>query len=194
MNPDDSRVALFTNISSEQFTHSFGGQPFTFEAGESRMLPLYLAEHLAKHLAYQTFLKNDKSARGADPSDKTGGAGAVLWSDDEIADFQRRCITNTYAEERSKPKTEMELMQEQIERLNQDIDALRGVEPVAPVAPVEPVADVVTEPVTEPVAPLNPLPDATVYQDKAEVIAELKKRGIAHDPRKKKSDLELLLA
>ena len=32
------------------------------------------------------------------------------------------------------------------------------------------------------------------YKDKAEVLAELEKRGIAHDKRKNKAELEKLLA
>lgn len=41
---------LFTNWTNEDFTHSWDGEPYTFLAGTSTLLPQYLAEHFAKHL------------------------------------------------------------------------------------------------------------------------------------------------
>ncbi len=44
------KLALFHNFTDKSFTGYWDGKPKTFKAGEKKMLPLYLAEHYAKHL------------------------------------------------------------------------------------------------------------------------------------------------
>lgn len=51
MNTPQSRAVLFTNKSSEDFTHSWDSVPYTFKAGQSMYLQDFLAFHFAKHLA-----------------------------------------------------------------------------------------------------------------------------------------------
>jgi hypothetical protein len=40
----------FTNWTLNSFTYPWNSEPITFEAGESKLLPEYLADHFAKHL------------------------------------------------------------------------------------------------------------------------------------------------
>lgn len=67
MSMDLGRIANITNITGEDFTHAYGGQPFTVKAGETLMFPFDLARHLSKHLARKILLsttphdpKNDR--------------------------------------------------------------------------------------------------------------------------------------
>jgi hypothetical protein len=41
----------FVNVLTEKFVFYIGGQPREFEAGEIKVMPIYVAEHGAKHLA-----------------------------------------------------------------------------------------------------------------------------------------------
>lgn len=203
MNPNENRVAFFTNISDEAFAHPFGGVTYSFEPHEGKYLPYPLAEHLAKHLAYSMRLKGDTSARKFNPNDPTGGHGAVLWNDDEIKQDMTKILSQIYDEQKAKPKTEMELMQEQIDRLNEQIIGRPVVAPVAVIESPEASLPAVEPAIAEPAVPLvtlgdaptePSLPSAATYKDKAEVIAELKKREIKFDARAKKSELEELLS
>jgi hypothetical protein len=47
---ESQEVARFTNWSNHDFTWKWAGEEATFEAGESRIMPIGLAEHFAKHL------------------------------------------------------------------------------------------------------------------------------------------------
>lgn len=51
------KSALFTNFSSELFTGYYDGKGRTFEPGESRYMPDYIARHFAKHLANRELLR-----------------------------------------------------------------------------------------------------------------------------------------
>jgi len=48
---DPLEVGVITNPLDEDFTHAYGGKDLTIPAGESKQFPLYVAVHLAKHLA-----------------------------------------------------------------------------------------------------------------------------------------------
>ena len=47
----------FVNISNKPFTSYYDGKPNTFKAGQSLMMPDYLAKHFAKHLTNQILLE-----------------------------------------------------------------------------------------------------------------------------------------
>lgn len=51
MGMDLGRIASFKNITNQDFTHNYHGQPFTVKAGETQIFPYDLSRHLAKHLA-----------------------------------------------------------------------------------------------------------------------------------------------
>lgn len=44
-------MVIFENISSSDFTGYWNGVPYPIKAGETQKLPIYLARHIAKHLA-----------------------------------------------------------------------------------------------------------------------------------------------
>lgn len=48
---DLARIVRFTNITNEDFTHSYHAQPFTVKANETLLFPYDLGRLLAKHLA-----------------------------------------------------------------------------------------------------------------------------------------------
>jgi hypothetical protein len=47
----------FINISNKPFTGYYDGKPHTFKAGQSLMMPDYLAKHFAKHLTNKILLE-----------------------------------------------------------------------------------------------------------------------------------------
>jgi hypothetical protein len=48
---DPLEVGIIKNPLDEDFTHAYGGKDLTIPAGEGKQFPLYVAVHLAKHLA-----------------------------------------------------------------------------------------------------------------------------------------------
>jgi hypothetical protein len=51
MNMDLARIVRFTNITDEDFTHSYHASPYTVKAHETLLFPYDLGRLLAKHLA-----------------------------------------------------------------------------------------------------------------------------------------------
>jgi hypothetical protein len=60
----DYSAVSFINIDGEDFTWEWGGKPYTIKAGEIKYYPPFLANHLAKHLAYKMASGNMDKARG----------------------------------------------------------------------------------------------------------------------------------
>ena len=54
------KKVLFTNISSENFTYKWNGEPQTFKAGSTYLLDVALAIHFAKHLIDRELTKMGK--------------------------------------------------------------------------------------------------------------------------------------
>ena len=50
------KTALFTNFTDQPFTGYWNGKGRSFQAGESKHMPQYLAEHFAKHLVNRELL------------------------------------------------------------------------------------------------------------------------------------------
>lgn len=57
---DLGRIITIRNITTQEFTHSYHGQPFTLRAGESLTVPYDLGRHLAKHLARRILFSDAK--------------------------------------------------------------------------------------------------------------------------------------
>lgn len=51
-------TALFHNFTDKPFTGYWNGKAKTFQAGEKKYMPAYLAEHYAKHLTNQVLIEN----------------------------------------------------------------------------------------------------------------------------------------
>ncbi len=184
MNQADSlKVVRVTNISDFDFTGDLGARydsvDYTLLAGESKMFPFVLADHLATHLARQILLKKAPIRDGSQTDGK--GSDRPLWDDKIIHELKAKIMTELYTEEREAPKTEAERMRAKVEELNRsekevEKDAGGGNAPFIG-TPVE----------------TTQKSDEIVYQDKQQVISELTKRGIRFDPRSTKTMLESFL-
>ena len=206
-NPNDYKVVEFTNKCDFTFTPEMGcmfnGNPIFgitgapgINAGESLKLPYHVAQRLAVNLAK---IAMTKQAPALDPAGIP--TGVALWDTAKLEALKNSYLTELYTEQKPVAQTETERLMQMVTDLNKVVEGLVGkneqapVEPVT-VAPEAPKSDAVVPPIAE-VAPSAPsAPENTgpkVYQDKAEVIAELEKRSIPHDKRKSKADLEKLL-
>lgn len=174
-NPNAGKVVMFTNISDKDFTHAFGGQPFFVKAGETVPFPYDLGMHLATHLSRRMFLDGDTSPKNYDPSrpDPTQGIGRPLWNETTEREMIDKILGTQYQEELAAPKSEMQILQEQVAALNAKFGGTK---------------DEVLPPV------ITPEVEASgSYKDKAQVIAELTKKGVAFNPRLGKDKLIELL-
>ncbi len=182
MNPttiqnNDHKIVRFTNISYFDFTSEmgamYGGVPYFVPAGKSMLMPMPIGDHLATHLARQIILQK---APIRDEKETDGkGSDRKLWDEKAILDLKTKIVSEVYEEERPEKADEASVMAARVAALNRDF---------VPEAPV-PTAPVVDAPVAG--------GSTSGYQDKAEVIAELKKRGIQFDARGSKAKLEELL-
>jgi hypothetical protein len=167
MNENDTKIVRITNITSFDFTPEMGamydGRQFPLRAGETKLFPLTVGEHLATHLARQILIQK-APVRDAKETDGRG-TDRPLWDDGAIAGLKAQIMTEVYEEARTPVQTPADAVVKKVEDLNK----------VAEGTDTPPVS-------------------ATGYKDKAEVIAELNKRGIKFDARKSKADLEKLLA
>lgn len=89
----------------------------------------------------------------------------AAWGDEEIKKLVAQILISEYQEEKAVKESETDLLMRKFEELNKQVEELKA----------------------EKVTPEG-------FKDKQEVIAELEKRGITHDKRKNKSELEKLLA
>jgi len=70
---DLSRIVRFTNITSEDFTHSYHGVPYTVKANEVMLFPYDLGRLLSRHLARKIlFAGMSKEVLGKDRAPFTG--------------------------------------------------------------------------------------------------------------------------
>jgi hypothetical protein len=60
MNKERLEVINFTNISEKEWTHTFGGKPYTFAPGQTKAFPRFMAEFFAKHLGDRILLDAGK--------------------------------------------------------------------------------------------------------------------------------------
>lgn len=160
-----SSVVTFTNVSEQDFTHSWQGVPYTIKARESVSMPEVLARHLAKHLARRILNSKAASEIKADDRFKTA------YDNKDEQEMIALVLSDRVHKPAPPELSEAEKMRERVESLNsmnEEMNEEDGIEEVDKSSPV-------------------------TYADKAEVIAELEKRGISHDKRKSKDKLEQLL-
>lgn len=177
-NPNDFKVVVFNNATEFDFTPEMGcmydSRPIfgisgnSIAPGESMTLPYHvghrLAENLAKYVLNQGSSKNPKLDAQGQPM------VAAIWDTERLERLKNTYLKELYSQERP-------IAQSETDRLMAEVEKLRNF---------------VTEKMGE--SQSGQLPSTTGYQDKAQVIAELEKRGITHDKRKSKADLEKLLA
>lgn len=195
-NPNDFKVVEFRNSSDFTFTPEMGcmydGRPIFgitgapgINAGESLTLPYHVGQRLAINLAKMVQI------RRAPTVDAAGiPTGVPLWSTEDLDKLKDSFLRELYTEEKPTPVSETDRLMAKVEEYKKMVDTLLAQGGAAPVAipPATPTSDA-----TAPEAPVA-APSATTYADKQEVIAELEKRGIAHDKRSTKANLEKLLA
>lgn len=179
---DESYVIVrITNRTDFDFTPAmgamYGGVPMPILAGKSLLAPKPTALHLAKHLARQVFIRNAPIRDDKETDGK--GRDRALWTNDDIERTMAKFLTEEYEEEKKHKLSEVELLQAKIDALNKQFP-----QETPPAPKVEENA---------PVEPPKPDDNPSGYKDKQMVIAELDKRGIKHDKRMSKENLEKLL-
>lgn len=211
-NPNDFKVVKFHNSTDFDFTPEMGcmydGRPIFgisgdtgIKAGETIVLPYHIGHRLATNLAKMVQVR--KAPIKDEPNNPVG---RPLWSDAELENLKSSFIGDLYTEAKPIGQTETERLMAKVEEYRALTEELlrKNAAPVPQSVAAQPEA---AAPVAAPVeeAPASPEPVAAapaaaeptapaVFKDKQEVLAELEKRGIKHDKRKSKADLEKLLA
>lgn len=177
-NPNDSKVVSFHNNTEFGFLPEMGcmydGRPINgkngspgIDAGEEIILPYHIGNQLAINLAKRV-LNTSQSAS----VDAAGiPTGVPIWSETKLKDLSSTYIKELYSEARPIAQSETDKLMAKVEEYKLMVDKL--------VSQSSDIADV-------------PMSDG--YKDKAEVIAELTKRGIKFDARQNKDSLQKLLA
>lgn len=181
MNESDYKIVRLTNISDFDFTGElgarFGGRDFFVPAGGSLLCPLTVGDHLATHLARQILIRKAPVRDGGQVDGK--GSDRPLWDDAVIGELKSKILAEVYEEAKQAPITEAERMAQKVVELNKV---------VAPVDEKGGNVDAST------IVPVDDAPGSTLaYKDKAQIIEELRKKGIAFDARAGKDKLEELL-
>ncbi len=184
-NPKDFQVVSFHNLEDFGFTPEMGcmfdgraihgakGSP-GIEAGESMTLPYHIAHRLATNLAKVALTRK---APSVDPAGIP--TGVPLWDVKRLETLKSSYLTDLYSEAKPTALSEVDKLMAKVEELNRWKEGM------------EKKAESVKEEKTEEVKTSD---SPKIYQDKAEVIAELTKRGIKFDARQTKANLEKLLA
>lgn len=186
---DSARIVRVTNPFDFDYTHAWGGQPYTLLVGKPMLLPFPLADHLATHLARQALIRKAPIRNETEIDGK--GKDRPLWSDDSIAELKKTIMHEEYTEASAPVLSENEKMAAKIAELNRAFEDLKESVDSKPATVPAATADPVVE--ESIVAPQNTDSATLDFKDKAEVIAALTKAGIKFDARKKKAELEELL-
>src|SRR3990167_2525488 len=181
MNESDYKIVRITNISDFDFTGElgarYGGRDFFIPAGGSLLTPLTVGDHLATHLARQILIK--KAPLRDEKQIDGKGSDRPLWDDAVIADLKSRIMVDVYEEEKKNPLSEAERMAERVAELNKVVPPEAEVGGNADASAIVPVDDSSSSTI--------------VYKDKAQIINELKTKGVSFDARASKTKLEELL-
>lgn len=143
------------------------------DAGETVVLPYHVGNRLAINLAKRVL--NTSIAATVDAQGVP--TGVPIWNDELLAEKAKSYLTDLYTEAKPVAQTETDKLMAKVEEYKSMVDKLVGEKSQSEV--------VSSEVVTETTTP--------VYQDKAEVIAELTKRGVKFDARQNKENLMKLL-
>lgn len=193
--PKDTQVVSFRNGTDFGFTPEMGcmfdgraihgnqGGP-GINIGESMILPYHVAHRLATNLAKVAKLRRapvqDMSVAGL------SALAAPLWNDADLENLKNSFLTDMYTEAKPVAVSETDRLMAKVEEYRLMVEKL--LPQTAPTIAVE----APTSPVEAVVAPATTI--AQGFADKQDVIAELEKRGVKHDKRKNKAELEKLLA
>lgn len=188
VNPNDYKVVSFHNSTDFGFTPEMGcmydgrningalGGP-GIRAGETMVLPYHVGKQLSINLAKVSF---NRKAPAVDPAGIP--TGVPLWDKTSLDNLAASFLKELYTEQRPVAQSETERLLAKVEELNRWKESMEAKNNLVSNTP----ENVVSTP--------NTVSGSVGYQDKAEVIAELNKRGIKFDARQNKANLEKLLA
>jgi len=189
--PNDYKVVEFHNPHDFTFTPEMGcmynGNPIFgitgapgINGGESITLPYHVGKLLARNLAKYAMIKDSPD----EPTKDAQGNPMIkaIWDSAKLEKMQTSYLKELYSEQKPIAMSETDRLMAKVEEYRKVAEALL-------------LKDEATKrdndgKVSEPETPSAP----GTFLDKAEVIAELEKRGITHDKRKSKAELEKLLA
>ena len=172
-NEFDFKVVKFKNISDFDFTPALGAmfnsRPIFGKAKENCIAigeELNFPYHIGRRLAINS-AKQILIKKIPAPEYGKGDPtqSAGAFGDEEINALVAKMFTDEYVEEKPIKESETDILMRKFEELNRKVEEMGGSKV-----------------------------SSDGYKDKAEVLAELEKRGIAHDKRKNKAELEKLLA
>lgn len=205
-NPKDYVVVTFHNKTDFGFTPEMGcmfdGQPINGSTGvpgigpgESKLLPYHVGRRLSINLAKRVF--NTSIAATVDPAGIP--TGVPIWNEGQLMELADTFMKEEYADERPAHQTETDKLMQKVRELEQFMkDNLPSKTEGAPEAksevPAVPVDAVVAPAQEAPVVPAAPAASAPVFATKQDIITELEVRGVPHDKRSTKAELEKLLA
>ncbi len=178
-NQNDYRVVSFHNSTVFDFTPEMGcmydGRAINgvkglgIVSGETVMLPFHVGNQLAINLAKRVL----NTTPSANVDAQGVPTGVPVWDEQKLEEEKMKYMKDMYTEEKPAPQTETDKLMAKVEEYKSMVDSLLkkdGVQTTdSPIITGE-------------------------FQDKQEVMEELEKRGIKHDKRKTKEELEKLLA
>ncbi len=170
---NDHKVVTFKNISTFEFTPALGAmfnsRPIFGKAKEGC---IGIGEELffPYHVGYRLAVNLAKQMLVREDKPVVYGEGdparsSALFGEEQISKLLPQILVGEYQEEKPIKESETDILMKKFEELNKTVESLKS-------GSVSSVG----------------------YQDKQEVIAELEKRGVVHDKRKSKAELEKLLA
>lgn len=126
----NNSVVEITNISKEDFTHSYGGIPYTIKAAETLPFPYPIAMHLAKHLAMR-MARAEASAKMDFKKQGDVTQAVNLYTPAKLQGFINQIVKTTVEQPLSERKTEAQIMKEKTEKIQAAAKA-KGAKPAAP--------------------------------------------------------------
>lgn len=178
-NPKDYQVVVFHNSTDFAFTPEMGcmydSRPISgisgapgVNSGESMTLPYHIGHQLAINLA--KIVMTRRAPENPEKDSMGNPMVAAIWDTTKLESLKNSYLTEMYTEDKPVAMSETDKLMAKVEEYKKMVDTLVAGNSVAPAT------------------------DQVVgYQDKAEVIGELEKRGITHDKRSNKATLEQLL-
>lgn len=111
---DKGLVVKFTNIDSEDFTHSYDGYPWTIKAGESQFFPVGHARLFAKHLAQKMIMKRKKASAEGKMD------GTILFKEHDMDDLKNKILSESH-ELPQEQKSPQEVYRERVKEINETL-------------------------------------------------------------------------
>lgn len=194
-NPKDFAVVSFHNSENFNFTPEMGcmydgrainGQKallgetgvMGIASGETMILPYHIAHQLAKNLAKRVF--NTSAPATVDAMGIP--TGVAVWNETLLEEKKNTYLKEQYTETKPVAQSQTDVLMAKVEEYRKMTEEL--------LAKSVPKEEVKVETPTETTEKVEP---PKVFSDKQEVLAELEKRGIKHDKRANKENLEKLL-